>query len=127
MPAPPAEAMQTAVRRAADTSIADAAWNFGSHVRRTSANLPVAAWSHVSAKDARRPARPALPGLPETMAQENPSVPRMPQRKILAQGCIERLIGDEQVIIHSRCPRGRAKLFDMHLHLRAIDRFCVLG
>src|ERR1700759_1520897 len=119
--------MLTVVRRAADTSLVDAALNSECRARRTSANLPVAAWSHAFAKDARRPARPALPGPPETMAQESPSVPRMPERKIFAQGCIERLIGDEQVIIHSRCPRGRAKLFDMHLHLRAIDRFCVLG
>src|SRR3981189_1224137 len=126
-PAPQAAIKRSAERRAADTATAGAASSSACRARRTSMNSPAAVWSHASAANERRPAHPAPRGPPETMAQESPSVPRLPQRKILAQRFIKRLISHEQPIVHSRSPRACAKLFNMRLHLRAIGCLRILG
>src|ERR1035438_2120221 len=61
------------------------------------------------------------------MEPRSPSVTCLPQRKIFAQRRIERLIGNEQLIIHPRRPGARTKVFDMRIDLCAIGGLNVFG
>src|ERR1035437_5523781 len=93
----PTARARSAARRGADAADAGAASSSVCPVQRTSGNSPGAAWLYAAATDARRPARPALPDLRETMARESPSVTCLPQREILAQRLIERLVCNKQL------------------------------
>src|ERR1035437_8618452 len=61
------------------------------------------------------------------MELKSPSVTCLPQRKIFAQRRIERLIGNEQLIIHPGRPGARTKVFDMRIDLCAISGLDVFG
>src|SRR5205807_758115 len=119
--------MHIAAQTAPDTSASGGAWSFVCLVRRTSENLPAAAWLCAAAADVQTPARPAPPAHPETMVRENPSVTRLPQREISAQGSIERLTRNQYLIIHPRTLCARTKLLDMGIDLRAISSFRIFG
>src|SRR5260370_20992434 len=124
---PPAAPMQNATPTTGDTLPAGSGSSSAYLARRTSASLQAAAYLGAVAEGAKRSAPPALSPHPETMARESPLVTLLPQRKILAQRIIERLIGDEQLIIHTRPACARTKLFDMRIYLRAIARLRIFG
>src|ERR1700734_2761737 len=113
-------------RRINGSASAGVASSSACRARRTSGNSLAVVWSHAFAADAQRPARSAQPGLPETTAQEIPSVSRLPQRKVFAQRSVERLVGYKQLIVHPRCLRTGAKLFNVRIDLRSVGRFRVL-
>src|SRR6185437_8802160 len=97
-----------------------AAWSFACRARRTSASSLGVALPHACAAGARRPERPAPPGPRKTMAQGSPSVTRLPQGEVFAQRRIERLTGDEELVIHARRLGFRAKVLDMRVHFGAV-------
>src|ERR1700744_5487737 len=83
-------------------------------------NSPAVAWWCADATNEHRQEYLSPSTQSETMEPESPSVASMTNSEILAQRAIQRLVGDQQVIVDPCASCSATQLFNVSIHLAAI-------